>query len=43
MDVKLLQLLIPIKLYLRSDLLQELLGPTHSLNLVPRQEQTMQF
>lgn len=43
MEAKLLQLLIPIKSYLKSDLLQELLGPTNSLNLLPRQEQAMQF
>lgn len=43
MDVKLLQLLIPIKLYLQTDLLQELLGLIRSLNLLPRQEQAMQF
>lgn len=43
MDVKLLQLLIPIKLYLQTDLLQELLGLICSLNLLPKQEQAMQF
>lgn len=43
MDAKLLQLLIPIKIYLNNDLLQELLGPTPSLNLLPRQEKAMQF
>lgn len=43
MDAKLLQLLIPIKIYLNNDLLQELLGPTPNLNLLPRQEKAMQF
>lgn len=41
MHAKLLQLLVPLKLFLKSDKLQKMSGFTLSLNLLPRLEQTM--